>query len=651
MEKKTNWKALLGGFACIAALAYGAVIMAAFSGTSAGHVETFSWFIPKTDGYGEYYDIYEQSIPVQWLNSQTWDVENHTLAAGGGGDGVVLSFQVPIAGAEKDYLGTMIGGGDYADLIDLTYATDSAQQMVQDGILLELTEYVEAYMPAYIEYLDANPDVKELATVLDESGKTHYYALYQVNDIPNDNFMGYVYRRDWVVAYADVPQYVWDLDTVLRDPDDPTSVDTSKIHYTDYYEAMENNDWTGWVPQTAVTQFTSSDGAAPDNTYTDNVIFPSGKNKPVYISDWEWMFRAFKEAILAEGLQYDSSAYCTTLYYEGVLGTGDLYSSFGGGNPFWYYTTDTDGNKSAQFGLDSDNMRAYLEAMSAWYDNRWVDTQFEQRSSDMFYKINLTGFSEGKVGLTQAGMAYPGTTIRETQHAGKTTDAMLLGCSLPINDKYGSEENRFVTPDSMYAASKIGSATGISTAAEDKNLPALFTMLNWLYTEEGSLLTTYGLSAEQYASMEFENDYYAAYGITAAYTYDETEDCYYYCEQSWNDTNLQGALNAQRLVCSLMLNGKKGNIYSNALRSAMDEWRLYENTTDITKYSTFMTAEQSNIYSNRLSRIQTYMDQNLPGLIKGGLTDEKWASFQTIIGKYDYQAVNDVFDDIFATLR
>lgn len=616
--------------------------------SSGGSEETFTWWIPKGDGYGVYYADYGESMAVQWINNQYWDAENHALGTEGNGSKLTLTFTEPISGSEKDSLGTMISSGDYADLIDLIHATDSPQQMVDDGVLLELTDYVEQYMPAYVKFLDENPDVKQLTTVTDENGKVHYYALYGVADERNDNFMGYVYRRDWLVKYADVPSHVWDLANVLSDPNDPTSVDTSKITYTDYYDALANNDWTGWT-ENSVTEFTSSEGDDPGNDYTDNVIFPSGNSKPIYISDWEWMFRAFKKAIEAEGLANDTDAYCTTLYYEGALGTGDLYSSFGGGNPWWYYTTDENGKNSAQFGGDSENMKNYLNAMNGWYKNGWLDTKFDQRSSDVFYKINLTGFSLGKVGIQQVGMAYIGDTIRETQHSGATTKAYCMGCPLPINDKYGTEEQKFNIPDSMWSASKISASTGIGTAAEGKNFEALFTMFNWLYTEEGFRLAVYGLNEEQLASMEFSPEYYSENNIKSAYYQDEN-GLYYYAKETNNDINLQGALCGQRLTAYQSFNSKKGNSYSKVIRDTLDEWKAFDSTSDITKYTQFMTVEQSNLYNSKLSGVQTYMDQRLPEFIKKGVKDSDWDNYAVILGKYDYNSVIDVYNEVFTSL-
>lgn len=605
---------------------------------------TFSWFIPKADGSGEYYETYEQSLPIQWLNNQTWDTGNKTLSTDGTGNPLKLEFEVPISGSESDYLGTMFASGEYADIIDLTYSTSSSLQLVEDGVLMEITEYVEQYMPNYVAMLEANPDLMEIATIKDADGNRHYYSLYQLSDVPNENFMGYVYRRDWLVKYADVPSHVWDRDAVLSDIEDPTSVDTSKIHYTDYYEAQKNNDWTGWK-DSGVTAFTYSEGNDPNNDYTDNVIFPSGSTEPIYISDWEWMFRAFAKALAAEGLANDPNAYATTLYYEGALGTGDLYSSFGSGNPFWYYNTDENGHKYAQFGADSDTMETYLTAMHNWYQQGWLDKSFNERT-EMFYLINQTGFAEGKVGLTQVGLAYVGDTIRKTQHANKTTDAMLMTCKLPINDLYGDASHKFLIPDSMYAEALISNPTGISTAAEGKDLATLFSMLNWLYSEEGYVLTKFGLSEEQYKSMTFENDYYATLGITSAF--DIIDGKYCYCKIAANDSTMQKALRAQRLSTSPFFNLKRGNVYDKMRTQAIVDWGYYMNQTEITKYTQFMSEDNSNTYNNKLSQIRTYFDQHVPNLIKSGLGE--WETFKAVIGKYNYAVVNDIYNEIFESL-
>ena len=58
------------------------------------------------------------------------------------------------------------------------------------------------------------------------------------------------------------------------------------------------------------------------------MVFPSGGDEPIYISDWEWMFDIFAKAMDDLGI---TDGYCYAPYYLGYLETGDLSSGFGGG--------------------------------------------------------------------------------------------------------------------------------------------------------------------------------------------------------------------------------------------------------------------------------------------------------------------------------
>ena len=597
-------------------------------GKSGGYSE-FTYFIAKDDSNGQYYyENYNQSLVVQYLNMLSWDVENGGLAEKGEGENVKLKFQTPAVSA-ADELQVMFAGGDTTDLIDLAQITDSPKQLVSEHVLMEITEYVEKYMPNYVAYLNANPDVKKFVTEKDENGKYHYYALYQVADEPNDNFEGFMYRRDWLVKYAEVPTHVW-ADDIIPDKTDFTSakasVDSGKIHYTNYFEAKAKNDWTGWK-ESGVTAFTSSDGADPDDTYTDNVIFPSGNTDPYYVSDWEWMLDAFIKATGSALKNTDKDKYSLSLYQWGVYGPGDFFSSFGGGNPVWYVNSEG----TVKMGAATTTMKAYLECMHEWYSRGYVDSVFEQRSGD-FWKVNLDGFTSGKVGMGQYGMAYPGTSIRATaKDDWSKQHAMVWGCPNPINDMYGEAENKFTTPDAMYSASKIGSPTGIALTAKNKNLPALFTMLDWLYTEEGARLLSWGLTGEQYQDLKEHGiegkDYYAQWGLTGGTTTIGEDGKYKRIPELVEDTNLQGAANGQRIMTTMQINSRFDSGYKFALRHAMDLWRMYYNSTDITNYANNLSIDDAKVYNGAASQCQTLLAQSLPNFVKKGVSDSDLATF------------------------
>lgn len=238
--------------------------------------DTFSYWIFTTDGEGTYYEKYEDNPAVQWLNQQYWDVENHTLGDKDNGENIKFTFVAPIAGSEGDNFNTMVSTEEYTDIMDLCQA-GSKDALVEDGVLMDITEYVEKYMPDYVALLDEHPDWKAMVTSEDEDGNTKYYYLAIIKDGPPETWDCYEYRRDWVVKYATPTEYVWDWDSdYVKENGHPAVTPLSAAQKAGNMEGWKKNE---------VTKFTSSEGDNPNDDYTDNVIFPSGKSDPYTISD------------------------------------------------------------------------------------------------------------------------------------------------------------------------------------------------------------------------------------------------------------------------------------------------------------------------------------------------------------------------------
>ena len=80
-----------------------------------------------------------------------------------------------LKGAESDNFNTMIATGSYPDIIDLSYSNDSPKNLYEEGITMEITEYVEKYMPNYIKFIEERPEIKPFLVDTDENGDDHYY--------------------------------------------------------------------------------------------------------------------------------------------------------------------------------------------------------------------------------------------------------------------------------------------------------------------------------------------------------------------------------------------------------------------------------------------------------------------------------------------
>ncbi len=619
------------------------------SNSSDGGDNTVSWWITMTDGNGVYYDDYEDNPAVEWLNQQYWDIENGGLGTKEDGTPLKFTFQVPISGSETDHFNTMMSTGEYTEIIDLALSTDTAATMVDEGTLLDITDYVEKYMPHYIEYLDKNPEQKALLTHEDENGDTRYYeigAIKEENDVP---WGGYMYRRDWLVEYAQPTAYVWDWDSDYVKENGHPAV-------TPLEEAQASGNMEGWKAN-EVTEFTSSEGEDPKNDYTDNVIFPSGTSDPLTISDWEWMLDAFKKAIDDKGFSGNTDAYCTTVYYPGFFGMGDLVSSFGGGTGVW----SKDADQNVYFSGTSDNFKTYLECLNTWYNNGWMDTRFETRASDMFFSINQTGTAQGQVGLFYGTSASLGDTIRVT--CADPTDqqkAYVMPCAVPINDKYGTDAQKFVTPDAFYQGSRIAGRIGITEALEDKSeetIAALFTFRDWMYTREGALVRSIGLSQEQIDSVDLENNLYEEYGIEGgAYDVSENEEgktVYTFHYDTSGD--IGNALKFTRMVVGAELTGAGANIdyvldkgETEVQQHATEQWTKYTSTASLYDYNNQFTTEQNEVYSEINQAVNDYMNQNTPNLIKNGL--DGWDAYVEAINALHPEELTEVYQEVMDSL-
>jgi hypothetical protein len=611
------------------------------NGNQTADEQSFTWWITRTDSYGTFYQYYEENPAVQWLNQQYWDLETGTYNMDGNGTKLNFSYQAPITGSESDNFNTMIATGSYPEIVDLSYSVDSPKDLYEEGILIEITEYVEKYMPDYLAFIDEHPEVKPFVSETDENGDVHYYSLWGFSNIDRPQWDGFAYRRDWLVKYATPTEYVWDWDS--------SYVETyGHPKYTPLSVAEAENDYTGWKTN-PITSFTSNYG--DDNTWEDNVIFPSGTDEPLYISDWEWMLETFKTAIEAEGFNANSNAYPVSIYYMGYIESGDLVSSFGGGGPMWYI----DQNGDAQFGATGDNFKTYVEAMNNWYEKGWLDSRFDTRNADMFYKINLTGISQGMVGLFQTATGYIGTTIRATaSNEDARDDAMVFSCPFPINDVYGDESNKFKEPDTFYGAKKVTTGTGFTDKIEGKDLEALFTMLNWMYTFEGALFSSFGLSKEMYESVTLEPDLYAEYGIDCGYYIEEDEfGQITYVATVPRHLDFSNAVRTLRMPTALILYDseevKIESGYSKVVTEAYERWSRYSNTGYILDYDTFFNDEQSSLFAKTRTHINTSLSIEVPKLIKEGLSG--WDVYVGKVNKYGPSRVTEIYQDALDSIK
>lgn len=585
------------------------------SGGSGGkEANTFSWFISATDN-SQFYTYYQENPGMQYLMSKGFedaDGKEQTLS---------FEFQVPAAGKGQDNFNTMIQTQSETDIMCTTFSSDGVQQLYKDGVIMDITDYVERCMPNYVKMLQDNGLYEKATYEID--GERKYLGIGKYTEVSYTSlFCGWCYRRDWIVKYGVQPDKLYDPMKDSAPVDNPN----------------------------AGKPFTGSCATEGDyDTWTDDVVFPSGNTDPIYISDWEWMFDIFTKAQAEEGI---TDAYVLSMYYPGYNENGDLVSSFGGGNPAWY---NKDGK--CEFGAVSDNFKAYLECMNSWYTKGWLDQGFSSRTQDMFYQIDDSNVRQGKIGMWCGQTSTLGG--RMANDSMPLTDGVVVyGARNPINDVYGGDEQKLKVPDSFFCGTPFSGA-GTCFAAKSKNTKnwdSLFRMLDYLYTEEGSVLVSAGLSKEQLADApESVKSYYEKYGVTdGAYTVEEKdgETCYRLNPLLDTNSDLAASCRPSRIDIGYECTSKLIHNYGDTLVHSMEEWVAYENHGFIGGIErSQMTAEENKKYSQVRSEVLLeFMQIEVPKFIKGEKSlDADWDSFVKNLERREYQSVNEIFDRILAS--
>ena len=564
------------------------------NGDKATDDTSYSWWIYS--GESSWYTEYDENPVLKYLMNKTWGPENKKMA---------IDFLLPVAGQEKDNLVTLISTGEYSDLIALTDYPDSVTSLYNDGIALDITEYVEKYMPNYKAFLDANPDLKATAMNV-VNGEKRYLGLYKYGDGLANMWGGYMYRRDWIVKYG-------------KNPTDGSAFSGS---------------YTG----------TNADGTTDPDTWEDNVVFPSGGPDPVYISDWEWMLNIFQTAIEDLGI---TDGYGMSLPYGGFSPTGDLVGGFGGGG---WWNSAPDGK--VFFGPSTDSFRAYLQCMNTWYKNGWIDTAFPEHVSEQFYQIDQAKVRSGKIGLFYSTVDLLGGRLDNGDPLVK--GICVASASQPINDIYGTAAQQNVTPYCMYQTSRSGSPITIVTdKAKDKDMATLFSFLDFMYSREGSLLSSFGLSKEQYE--ESQDELYTENGLTeGAYIQNEDGTLQNVDIIFKNGSGLGSAASLNRII-GLGCDKDKREPFTEWKNHNIKLWTMYEATGAFDNAFISQLSEEDSLTKSKIqTNCMEFCYKSIPSFIQGKqdpYNDDNWNAYLKALSKYTPDKVTQIYQTLYDSLK
>ncbi len=590
---------------------------------------TFTWLIENSEDTTYYSDYNQNPVAIFAQHNQQY-----------AGVDVTIDYKQLVKGSEKDQYTTMVSTGEYYDVMGTSFAPYSPLAMYDMGIVMDITEYVENYMPNYMKLIEENDALHQVAYCKDADGNKIILQLYGVSDIPGYNFCGYCYRRDWLVKYGV----------------NPSTGEAFTGGYTAERDAEGNNDPSSW---------------------TDNVMFPSwysdskyvteykanhpewDGSEPIFISDWEWMFEIFDKA--REALGVFDQGYDISISYTGYMFMGNLYSSFGGGAPTWSYNKE---NGEVEFNATSDSMKAYLECLNTWYEKGWLDNAFAEHASDMFYKIDTTKVYGGYVGMWLGNRSTLAHQLEEKDIYPATEDIFVAGAPYPINDIYGNEDCKGSEPDAMYQFECTVTSIVVTESAKDKNLEALFTYLDTFYDPDhpNYIAKNYGLTKEQYEFIEEYQEkidgqtFQERFGINEdSYTITEKDGHRYFVfsETLFNDPNLRNAAIGNRLN-SYSIASENTNMSDWEYHSVAEMWDKYINTAYIQdSFTDLLSTEKSAAYSKISTKVNEKMSVELPKFINGtyDVNSADWDTYVKTINKMGHEKITGYLQEVYDSLN
>ena len=366
------------------------------------------------------------------------------------------------------------------------------------------------------------------------------------------------------------------------------------------------------------------------------VSFPSGNEEPTTVEDWEYMLELMKQYFEAAGMKDYAPL---ILPSTGMFTTSELENGFGAAGDF--YVVDGE----VKYGPTTKEFYNYLVKMHEWYEKGYIYKDFASRTTDLFYLPNTALTYGGAAGIWFGLSSQLGGLMSMPEY-GLIMD--VRGIASPLDTANGQDGSHSGTLSLITerANSNQGGWVASTQCAEEKIIRFL-TMADYLFTEEGAMITEYGLDAAHGAG---DNELYAQLGISDG-TYSVAEDGTF----KWNplvdpagETPLTLiALNGQRLPGLLNVTYANASNTEETL-SANARWTLY-GTGNNYPSSAFATAEESNVLTQNSTSYSDYMNVMVPKFITGTeeLNEETFQAYVDRMNSLGVEESTKIRQDIY----
>lgn len=263
--------------------------------------------------------------------------------------GVNIEWIIPTAGSTGSvFTNTLLA--DPANLPDImmTHWMNDANLYLEDGIIWDLTPYIQEYAPAYYAFLQSNP-AYDRAMKTDE-GQYYTFGFFREDGGWNDTYLGPVIRTDWLEECGlEAPKTVSEFENVIR-------------VFNEKYGAKFSFAWSRFR-STGISGAFGAFGASDETWFVQDGVVDLAQAQPEWRTYVSWLNKLWEEGLLdQDSLSLDDTSIKAKVHNDQV---GISITSMGqltnwnnervadGKEPVWagiQYPTGDDGTLSMVFG-------------------------------------------------------------------------------------------------------------------------------------------------------------------------------------------------------------------------------------------------------------------------------------------------------------